>query len=1097
MVAKEPGADPEFVRWVGTQKFTHPQTRNDVKFQSLPAPEQAKIRTRWQQAKQQADAQRFQKSRKRTPTTDEQLRREDAPEKKPDKRPSPREPERSQEDLAKDRKKFLDTPTKERPNQWVPVDNGNRLWGSAKLGDDAQVKDSRIAGTVDGSAKVERSEVGGNSRVGGEAQVIRSSVDDMSVVEDSAKVSSSSVSNHSRIRGDTEIIDATIKGGTWDGQKLQGNGGTYHKAWDQDTLDILSSIEPRSAVFGYRAPEGTPGPGDGPLQSMVRFLEDGGRTKGWLGIGKELDQKKLSKRIQRHIYDSYDRKDPWLGRGASFLDDISEEDFGKLMKVAQRETDERQAKRRKKAMLYQLTKTALDRPDMRARLMPLVRLGRDARVASGALDLREQVIRTAFESADPNFKAVLVRCVVAADQAQAVSQKTPMVSKTRSDLVRMAYNTKEPKERRALLARIQEVDQHVAAHEEVLGSEILMTAAERQTLIRVAYETTDASRRRRILSMLKEAKYSPGFMKYVEKQKWKHPQTGNDVQFVSLPTEEQKKIHEQWKAGKKDWAQKFKPEGLSEETLLTPEKFDQLKKGDRLWVSYAPYAAHEVVGHEKTPSGKPVIKAQLPNPKTGEMQERFLHKSSATNPNHEIHVLPEGAQPKDPKAEAKSEKPKSAPAGPGSSGSFPETDKHEDKPGVPGGAQEFLDVMNSSGASWMNSDGLPGQGAQFGEEDAPFSSGAVIEIAEGGYAPVKFKVLADKLVAGPDGAAMMVEALPGQSMEGPTLIPVGSKYEPKKMKHVDGPKKEKAEPKKEKKDTHVEVPETPNDRHTEAPKGAPEIKGYEIEPGHTVYLGGTPLKVTEAVSDPDQHGQMLTLDNGQKVNTLYLDGPKESPSWSYATKHPSKAPEKKTEEKAPEKKTEAPKPSGKHKDRKELVSKGRPDTAEVGMTPAVRKTMMPDGLDEEARKKTEEGLKKLTYGTLKKLDSNVQKAVEDPEGAYAQALAESGYTPGDLSEMNSTIKSLLKAQQGRKYNKTVLDVANKYDLESEDADELYEFHSDKPGRGKSLTPEQIKQKFLAKASPDTRDRMQGMGIDDFMAMYNAIMADEDEEEDLS
>jgi hypothetical protein len=37
------------------------------------------------------------------------------------------------------------------------------------------------------------------------------------------------------------------------------------------------------------------------------------------------------------------------------------------------------------------------------------------------------------------------------------------------------------------------------------------------------------------------------------------------------------------------------------------------------------------------------------------------------------------------------------------------------------------------------------------------------------------------------------------------------------------------------------------------------------------------------------------------------------------------------------------------------------------------------------------------------------------------------------------------------------------------------------------------QKFLAKAKPETKERMQGMAIDDFMVMYKAIMADEDEE----
>jgi hypothetical protein len=82
---------------------------------------------------------------------------------------------------------------------------------------------------------------------------------------------------------------------------------------------------------------------------------------------------------------------------------------------------------------------------------------------------------------------------------------------------------------------------------------------------------------------------------------------------------------------------------------------------------------------------------------------------------------------------------------------------------------------------------------------------------------------------------------------------------------------------------------------------------------------------------------------------------------------------------------------------------------------------------------------------------------------------------------------------GRTYNKTVLNIANRYDLESEDADELAKFKGDKPGFGRKLTPNELMQKFLAKAKPETKERMQGMAIDDFMVMYKAIMADEDEE----
>ena len=1071
-VGKEPTTtDPEFAQWAEKQKFRHPQTGNDVQFKSLPAEEQAKIRARWQQAKEQEGAKqrgqgetqrldqwqglaqeeakafekwlgtqkpgtaeaweapgndparneiwkRFKKERNRPQTVYEQMeaQRRWEENKTPEQREKERaDAEKKEQKGAERRKKLMSMPPDQRPDKWTQVDNGNSMWGRGEIKGDAKVTDSKIVGTVDGNATVKRSEIGNGARVGGDAQVTSSSVDSHSVVEDNAKVTRSEISGRARVRGDSEISNAKIRGGTWDGVKLEGRGGVYHDSYDPKTLGVLSGVR------------GNPSPGDGPLRAMRRYLADGGKTKGWLG--GDFDRKKLQRKIQRHVYDYYDRKNPWLGRGASFLDEFSDEDFAHLMDVAQREADElKSEKRKKKAMLYQLTKTALERPELREKLMPLVRLGKDARVASGEIDLRQAVIRTAYESSDSDLRKVLVRCVVAAERAPegAAPQERALRPEERRELVRKAYHSSDPEERRSLLAKLKEADER---HDELIDAlsvehdawehDLGVTATEHKQLVRVAYETKDVGRRREILALLKEAKYSPGFMKYVEKQKWKHPETGNMVQFVSLPSSEQKKINEQWKAGKKDWAQKFKPDGLGDDTVLTPEKFDALQEGDRLWISWSPAYPATVTGFNKTKTGKPVLEYEIQNPKTGAMETRYMHRSSAGNPKHDIHVLPEGAMPKDPKAQAKEPEKAKEPA-------KPEKAKEPAKPKISEEAQETLSTLTTQyGAStWLNHPGMPGDDPEWSDEDAPFAEGAEISIEEGGYAPVKFQVLSGKLVKGPKGSAMLVRPLEGEKLTSPTLIPIGGKYEPKKMDQLKAP----------------ERPEEPG-WEEEAKAEALKIKKLEKQP--------------EAPSEPEK----------------------------------AEAPE-------PEKpkKTEAPKPAGKHKDRKEIRGVPKPDDAKVKMSSDAKKSFVPEGLSDEAKAATEKGLKGLTYGTLKQLASNVQAAVDDPEGPYAQALAGSGYTPGELSKMHATIKSMLKGAEGRKYNQTVLDVANKYDLESEDADELYDFKDDKPGRGKKLTPQELMQKFLAKAAPETKERMQGMAIDDFMAMYNAIMADEDEEE---
>jgi len=1111
-VGKEPGVstDPEFAQWVEKQKFRS-QAGNDVQFKSLPVEEQAKIRARWQQAKQEQGQQQepksqkwdglareeskafgkwlgqqgadseslwsspgnrpakkeiwrnFQKDRNRTPTVSEQMAEQRKREE--NKTPEEREKEKAQgekkeQEGAAKRKKLQEMSPNDRPQKWVSVDNGNSMWHRGEIGDDAKVKDSKIVGTIDGSATVETSRVGARARVGGEAQVRGSDIDS-GVVEDNARVTGCEVGGGARVRGDSDISDAKIRGGTWDGVQLKGRGGIYHDSYDPKTLETLSGVR------------GNPSPGDGPLRAMERYFADGGRTKGWLG--GDYDRKKLQRKIQEHTYDRYDRKDPWLGRGASFIDQLDDEGFDHLMGVAQRRADESQTKkRRKKAMLYQLTKTALEHPEFREGLLPLVKLGKDVRTASGGANLRQAVIRTAFEATDPEFKTLLVRCVMAADRApepsKKVAQTTALSAAERKRLVRVAYESKDSAARKEILEQIKTAD---ARHDELIEANLVendswegplaIEASEYKTLVRVAYSTKDLGRRREILGLLKEAKYSPGFMKYVEKQQWKHPETGNMVQFVSLPPKEQKKIHEQWKAGKKDWAQKFKPDGLGEETELSPEKFDDLKPGDRLWISWAPHVEHKVTGFNKTKTGKPVLEMVMVNPETGEEgEERYMHRSSAGNPKHDIHILPEGAKPKDPAKteDAKAEAPKEEPKA--------ETPKSA----IPAAAKESLEIMHANAGSWMNAPGMPGYGASFSAEDAPFSEGDIIEIEEGGYPPIKYKVQAGKLVVGPNGSAMMATPLPGQKVEGTTLIPIGGKYEPQKMKGFD----ESGKPKPAK-----------------IPSSAKPMKSAEIGPGDTVYLNGKPYEVLTSKPNPNAHGDIFELKNGpDSASILALDGPKDSKGSAFVTQ--GKKPEKvKEPEKAKEpEKTEAPK-AMKHKDRKELRGVPKPDSDKVKLTAKVKQGFTPDGLSDEAKKATEAGFKGLTYGGLKQLATNVQAAVDDPEGAYAKALAGSGYSPGDLSEMHKTIKTLMRGAEGRKYTQPVLDIANKYDLESEDADELYDFKDDKPGRGKKLTDQQLFDKFLAKAKPETRERMQGMNLKDFMIMYASIMDEEDEE----
>ena len=78
----------------------------------------------------------------------------------------------------------------------------------------------------------------------------------------------------------------------------------------------------------------------------------------------------------------------------------------------------------------------------------------------------------------------------------------------------------------------------------------------------------------------------------------------------------------------------------------------------------------------------------------------------------------------------------------------------------------------------------------------------------------------------------------------------------------------------------------------------------------------------------------------------------------------------------------------------------------------------------------------------------------------------------------------------KKWHPKVKEVMEKHDLTDAYADEVKAFKSDKPSSGAKLSPQQLMQKFLQKAKPETRERMKGVSPGEFMKMLGAIMDEE-------
>ena len=79
----------------------------------------------------------------------------------------------------------------------------------------------------------------------------------------------------------------------------------------------------------------------------------------------------------------------------------------------------------------------------------------------------------------------------------------------------------------------------------------------------------------------------------------------------------------------------------------------------------------------------------------------------------------------------------------------------------------------------------------------------------------------------------------------------------------------------------------------------------------------------------------------------------------------------------------------------------------------------------------------------------------------------------------------------KKYSPKVESVMDQHALTDEDADQVREFKSDRPSSGVAQTPAQLMQRFLAKAKPETKERMKGVTPAEFMQMLGAIMDDEE------
>lgn len=1170
LLAKTPG-DAQFMQWAETQTFVHPQTRNKVKFKSLPPPEQQRIRQRYNQKAQEAEQQRKQQKgeegqerKQRQPESKAQMearsfdkwlgdqdpetiedahsgrrekyepvykawkkdygrmrnftqqQREEKREgrfqewlseqdsetqeayegtdrkkrvevrqkftqhdkkqqrKKEEERAKKREEEVERSRIPRD--KLFSMPKDKRPRGRILSDNGNTFSGQSEVSKDAEIKDSTVLGTVGDKAKVTKSDVRGTvsgnasvddvhvmegatvsgnaqvrggrvmgrsrvegdaelensmvsdrARVGGRAQLRRSEVSDESIVEGGAQLSSAKVRGESRIRGDTQISQATILGGSWDGQKLKGGGGKYHDAYDQDVLDALTSVDGRH--------------GDSPLRAISQYFADGGRTKGWFGLGGDLDRKQLQKKIEKQIYRDHDRRSPELGSGASLLSRYSDEAFDTLLKEGERRGEELKQRQkqgsdeRSKHMLYELTKAAFVHAELRPGLMPLIKMAREARVASQEFDLRAHAIRTAYATNDKDLRRVLVGAVTTADKK----------------------------------------------------GRILKQAARGRG----------------------RPRFRQRFMQQVENQRFRHPDTGNDVMFLSLPWEEQKRLYNEWQQRMLDWAHRHMPQNLQgklgPETRINPENFDNLGVGDVIWSSMNPHVHYRVtaVDREGRRAQNPTLALEQfkPDDPNFSAPPRHLSLAMVRNEMLEHHRVP-GMGPRADRERALAALPNEP------RGGWPKFDdlglgeRREEK--LQQAFKDLVDVRNPREITL----GRLKDHIENALGEAPPPRKAVKEFMH------QLRGWVGQLAEAADRGG---EPLRGQAQA----------YRAMKLKIDQGISRLDGEDRQERQDRKREKQRlTPDlDRMGDGFRGRWDAEarnkmkpvfaramqqlagGRELDQdfakklvkdlkdaGVSVENLGGPLAVGSLAQMARQLRQRKGVNSSQRENLERAGNAAAREAGRMMRELREQREEKSRKQRE---RQEGPR---RHENRRQLRGGGRKQMDQKAKLPSffIGK-VLPEGASAEAKEIAKRQLKAATYGDLEKLRKAAAHIADNWDSDFARnhALVQHlGYDREGLKKLQRLLKRKLGDVNGRQYHSDVLEMANKYDLESEDADALYDWRVDKPARGRALSDQEKMSRFMAKAKPETRERMQGMSLADFMVMYKSILKEVlDDEED--
>jgi len=641
----------------------------------------------------------------------------------------------------------------------------------------------------------------------------------------------------------------------------------------------------------------------------------------------------------------------------------------------------------------------------------------------------------------------------------------------------------------------------------------------RALVIRTAYATKDMELKRVLLGAVlsgdhghsKTAQrggplrgYRQAFVRWVTGRTFRNPETDRENVFVSLPQEEKTRIYQEWQQGRLDWAQRHRPEGLGSETRITPQNLSQVRVGDVIWRSDSPVMLHRVTKVDKDGwrANAPtftMVQFDRNNPEQ-EGEERHLPAAAVRNPMLEYHTVPgQGARAERDRARA----------------SLPQQPQ--------GGWPKFRDLGLSETRQEKLQEAF--RGMQDVRDPAEVSLARIksrLEDALGGEPPRKaLKEFMHELRdwAGELATAARQGGAPMERQE--------QAYRAMKLKLDQGvsrvddldrrDRRERNETRDRLKPDMDALPEVFKNRWDAEQRG-------KLAPVYAKFLeqvaGGAPFdadmgkKLIKKIKDAGvplegvgqaaalgvisvlarQVGGRDGLNEQQKAGLAAAQAAGGREAARLARKLQEDQDEQQQQE---QRRQESPR---RHQDRNQLRGGGRKQMdAKAKLNSFFIGKVLPMGASDEAKATAKEQLKKATYADLETLRAAaawIDSNWDDTRAQEHPLIQNLGYDREGLKKLKKLLKRKLGDVNGRHYHDEVREMANKYDLESEDADALYDFRIDKPARGRALSDQEKMSRFLAKAKPETRERMQGMSLADFMVMYKAILKEvlEDDEE---